>query len=62
MKVTIELDEDIIYAIAQKKGIENGYDWSCNEDFKDINYAYALAFQDGMEYILNLINQQEQQC
>ena len=58
MKVTIELTDDIIYAIAQKKGTENGYDWSCMDDFNDVNAAYASAFEDGMRYVIDIVNQQ----
>lgn len=58
MKVTIELDDDIIYAIANKKGVENGYTRLSEEGISDdLNAMYAAAFEDGMHYMLDLINQ-----
>lgn len=58
MKVTIELDDDIIYAIAQKKGVENGYNALSDPDVDgDLTQMYAIPFADGMRYVLTLIEQ-----
>lgn len=58
MKVTIELDDDIIYAIAQKKGVENGYKALSDPDVEgDLTQMYAIPFADGMRYVLTLIEQ-----
>lgn len=60
MKVTLELDEDIIYAIAQKKGIENGYRRLSDPEVDgDLTAMYAAAFSDGMTYLLELFQKGE---
>lgn len=58
MIVTVELDDDMLYAIARKKGIENGYDWGTDPQTEgDLNERYAMAFEDGMRYIIDLLEQ-----
>lgn len=56
MKVTIELDDDIIYAIAQKQGIKRGYDCLTEPDVDgNLSLMYAAAFEEGMHYVIDLI-------
>ena len=56
MKVTIELDDDIIYAIAQKQGVKRGYDCLSDPDVEgNLSLMYAAAFEEGMRYVIDLI-------
>ena len=58
--ITINLDDDIIYAIAQKQGIKRGYD--CLSDFDvagDLSLMYAAAFEESMRYVINLIEKND---
>jgi len=63
MKVTIELDDDIIYAIAQKQGVKRGYDCLSNPDVDgDLTQMYAAAFEEGMHYVIELIEKGAEPC
>lgn len=56
MKVTIELNEMIIEAIAYSQAEKNAYDKLSEDGVKDdLTEMYAVAFADGMEYLMNLI-------
>lgn len=60
MKVTIELDELIVRAIADTQAAEVAYDWfDCGDGTPDATALYSRAFEDGMNYLLNLINHQK---
>ena len=61
MKVTIELEDHILWAIAKKQGEIKGYDWSCDNQDYTVNDQYAAAFEDGMRYMLDLIDQQSKE-
>ena len=54
MKVTIELDEDVIYGIALSKAHDNAYD-KLSDCFEDMTESYAVAFADGMRYLKDLL-------
>lgn len=59
MKVTIELNEDVIYGIARSKAVHNAYD-KLSECSDDLTEMYAVAFADGMEYLMNLLKEEQQ--
>jgi hypothetical protein len=57
MTVTVDLDDDIIYAIAQKQGVKRGYDCLTDPDVDgNLTLMYAAAFEEGMRYIIDLID------
>lgn len=58
MKVTIELDEDVIYGIARSKAVRNSYD-KLSECSDDLTEMYAVAFADGMQELLKLIEKED---
>lgn len=55
MKVTLELDDALIDAIADKVSLEEAYDWGSNPDTEgDLNAQFADAFARGMRYLLKI--------
>ena len=58
MKVTIELNEDVIYGIARNKAVHNAYD-KLSECSDDLTEMYAVAFADGMPELLKLIEKED---
>lgn len=59
MKVTINLDDNIIYAIAKTQADNNAYDWF-EDNAGDANALYENAFAEGMKHLLNIINETQQ--
>lgn len=60
MVITVDLDDDIIFAIAQKHGIKRGYDCLSDPDVDgNLTLIYAAAFEDGMRYIIDLIEKND---
>lgn len=63
MKVTIELDDDIIWVLARRTAEACADSWydACSSDgvltLKDKKALYKHAFYDGMHYLLTLIEQ-----
>lgn len=64
MKVTIELDDNIIYAIGKSVADKVAEEWyfSCDIDkanpptIEQIKILYQYAFSDGIKYITEKIN------
>ena len=56
MRISIELNEELIDAIAQVKSTEDSFD-RISDAMECINEAYAIAFADGAKFILKLINE-----
>lgn len=58
MKVTIELTDSLLEAIAEQEALEHAYDTAVeSNDSADI--FYARAFYDGATFVLNQLKNQE---
>lgn len=56
MKVSIELNEELLEALAQVQASHFAYDCSCdNDNGEDINGMYAQAWLDGAKYVFQLV-------
>lgn len=58
MKIKIELTERVMQGIAYSEADKASYDWfGSTGDIPDATALYAAAFQDGMEWLLNAIEE-----
>ena len=58
MKISLELNDKIIKAIANIMADENAYDKL--EGWDDLNEMYAIAFEDGVKWVLTQIGEQKE--
>lgn len=56
MKVSIDLNEELLEALAQVQASHFAYDCACdNDNGEDINGMYAQAWLDGAKYVFQLV-------
>lgn len=58
MKVTIELTDSVLEAIAEQEALKHAYDAAVDSN-DSADRFYTLAFYDGAKFVLNQLNNQE---